>query len=155
MKKGWKIALISLGSLIGTIAIVVAVACWLLFTPARLTSIVNKLADKYLLCENHFGKVSLSLFKTWPDAGLEVEDVVLINPYHLPEGNALAASAVQNDTLARMKSLTVGLDVKAFLKDGTIIVRQLRVDDTYANLYTDPDGWSNLDIFAPGEETPQ
>ena len=155
MKKGWKIALISLGSLIGTIAIVVAVACWLLFTPARLTSIVNKLADKYLLCENHFGKVRLSLFKTWPDAGLEVEDVVLINPYHLPEGNALAASAVQNDTLARMKSLTVGLDVKAFLKDGTIIVRQLRVDDTYANLYTDPDGWSNLDIFAPGEETPQ
>ena len=155
MKKGWKIALISLGSLIGTIAIVVAVACWLLFTPARLTSIVNKLSDKYLLCENHFGKVSLSLFKTWPDAGLEVEDVVLINPYHLPEGNALAASAVQNDTLARMKSLTVGLDVKAFLKDGTIIVRQLRVDDTYANLYTDPDGWSNLDIFAPGEETPQ
>ena len=76
MKKGWKIALISLGSLIGTIAIVVAVACWLLFTPARLTSIVNKLSDKYLLCENHFGKVSLSLFKTWPDAGLEVEDVV-------------------------------------------------------------------------------
>ena len=73
MKKGWKIALISLGSLIGTIAIVVAVACWLLFTPARLTSIVNKLSDKYLLCENHFGKVSLSLFKTWPDAGLEVE----------------------------------------------------------------------------------
>ena len=155
MKKGWKIALISLGSLIGTIAIVVAVACWLLFTPARLTSIVNKLSDKYLLCENHFGKVSLSLFKTWPDAGLEVEDVVLINPYRLPEGNALAASAVQNDTLARMKSLTVGIDLKRFLKDRTIIVRQLRVDDTYANLYTAPDGWSNLDIFAPGEETPQ
>ena len=155
MKKGWKIALISLGSLIGTIAIVVAVACWLLFTPARLTSIVNKLSDKYLLCENHFGKVSLSIFKTWPDAGLEVEDVVLINPYRLPEGNALAASAVQNDTLARMKSLTVGIDLKRFLKDRTIIVRQLRVDDTYANLYTAPDGWSNLDIFAPGEETPE
>ena len=64
MKKGWKIALISLGSLIGTIAIVVAVVCWLLFTPARLTAIVNKLADNYLLCENHFGSVSLSLFKT-------------------------------------------------------------------------------------------
>ena len=153
MKKGWKIALISLGSLIGTIAIVVAVACWLLFTPARLTSIVNKLADKYVLCENHFGKVSLSLFKTWPDAGLEVEDVVLINPYQLPEGNPLAANAVQNDTLARVKSLTVGIDLKRFLKDRAIIVRQLRVDDAYANLYTAPDGWSNLDIFTTSEET--
>lgn len=155
MKKGWKIALISLGSLIGTIAIVVAVVCWLLFTPARLTSIVNKLSDKYLLCENHFGKVSLSLFKTWPDAGLEVEDVVLINPYRLPEGNALAANAVQNDTLARIKSLTVGIDLKTFLKDRSIIVRQIRLDDTYANLYTASDGWSNLDIFAPGDETPK
>ena len=152
MKKGWKIALISLGSLLGLVAIVVAVACWLLFTPARLTAIVNKLADDHLLCENHFEKVELSLFKTWPNVGLEVENVVLVNPYELPTDNALAASAVQNDTLARIRSLTLGLDLKAFLKDRSIIVRQLRVDDATANLYTSPDGWSNLDIFAKGEE---
>ena len=152
MKKGWKIALISLGSLLGLVAIVVVVACWLLFTPARLTSIVNKLADDHLLCENHFERVDLSLFKTWPNVGVEVENVVLVNPYELPKDNALAANAVQNDTLARIRSLTVGLDLRAFLKNRSIIVRQLRVDDVVANLYTAPDGWSNLDIFAKGEE---
>ena len=151
MKKGWKIALISLGSLLGLLLIVVVVACWLLFTPSRLTSIVNKLADEHILCENHFEKVELSLFKTWPNVGVEVENVVLVNPYELPVGNALAAKAVQNDTLARVRSLTVGLDLKAFLKDRSIIVRQLRVDDATANLYTAPDGWNNLDIFAKGE----
>ncbi len=152
MKKGWKIALISLGSLLGLVAIVVVVACWLLFTPARLTAIVNKLADEHLLCENHFERVELSLFKTWPNVGVEVENVVLVNPYELPADNSLVASAVQNDTLARIRSLTVGLDLKAFLKDRSIIVRQLRVDDATANLYTAPDGWSNLDIFAKSEE---
>ena len=152
MKKGWKIALISLGSILGVIVIAVVVVCWLLFTPSRLTSIVNKLADEHILCENHFEKVDLSLFKTWPNVGVEVENVVLVNPYELPADNALAAKAVQNDTLARVRSLTVGLDLKAFLKDRSIIVRQLRVDDVVANLYTAPDGWSNLDIFAEGEE---
>ena len=152
MKKGWKIALISLGSLLGVIVIAVVVVCWLLFTPSRLTSIVNKLADEHILCENHFEKVDLSLFKTWPNVGVEVENVVLVNPYELPADNALAAKAVQNDTLACVRSLTVGLDLKAFLKDRSIIVRQLRVDDVVANLYTAPDGWSNLDIFSKGEE---
>ena len=152
MKKGWKIALISLGSLLGVIVIAVVVVCWLLFTPSRLTSIVNKLADEHILCENHFEKVDLSLFKTWPNVGVEVENVVLVNPYELPADNALAAKAVQNDTLARVRSLTMGLDLMAFLKDRSIIVRQLRVDDVVANLYTAPDGWSNLDIFSKGEE---
>ena len=150
--KGWKIALITMGSLLALVAVVVVVACWLLFTPARLTAIVNKLADDHILCENHFERVDLSLFKTWPNVGVEVENVVLVNPYQLPVDNALAASAVQNDTLAFIRSLTVGLDLRAFLKNRSIIVRQLRVDDAVANLYTAPDGWSNLDIFAKSEE---
>ena len=152
MKKGWKIALISLGSLIGLVAVVVAVACWLLFTPARLTSIVNKLADNYIVCENHFGKVSLSLFKTWPDMGLEVEDVVFINPYELPADHAMGSDVVQNDTLAYVGSLIVGLDAKAFLKNNDIIVHQIRLDDTKANLYTAPDEWCNWNIFQTSDE---
>ena len=140
MKKGWKIALITLGSLLGVVIIVVVVACWLIFTPARLTSIVNKLAGDYLNCENHFEQVDLTLFKTYPNVGLDVENVVLINPYTLPDSNTLAAKAVHNDTLAHIGSLTVGIDLKAFLKDRSIIVRQVRLDRAQANLYTAPDG---------------
>ena len=140
MKKGWKITLITLGSLIALIGVTVAVACWLLFTPSKLTSIVNKLASDYILCENHFGKVNLTLFKTWPDVGLEVEDVVLVNPYQMPADHPLAANATHDDTLARIRSLTVGLDLKAFLKESSIIVHQVRLDDVKANLYTAPDG---------------
>lgn len=153
MKKGWKIALISLGSLIGLLLTVVIVAMWLIFTPARLTSIVNKLSGEFVLCENHFESVDLTLFKTWPNVGLEVKEVVLVNPYQLPDSSALAAAASHNDTLLHVGSLTVGLDLKAFLTDGSVIVRQLRLDDARANLYTAPDGWSNLDVFPKSEDT--
>lgn len=152
MKKGWKIALISLGSLLGLVIVVVVVACWLIFTPSRLTAIVNKMAGDYITCENHFAKVDLTLFKTYPNVGLDIEDVLLINPYQLPDSNVLAAKTVHNDTLAHIGSLTVGIDLKAFLKDRSIIVRQLRIDDAKANLYTAPDGWSNLSIFKPTQE---
>ena len=63
MKKGWKIALISLGSLLGLVVVVAAVALWLVFTPSQLTKIVNNLAGRYVQCETRFGRVNLTL---WP-----------------------------------------------------------------------------------------
>ena len=125
MKKGWKITLITLGSLLGLVVVALVVVCWLLFTPARLTSIVNSLAGKYILCENHFERVDLTLFKTFPDVGLEVKNVVLVNPYTMPDDAPLAARAVQNDTLAHIGTLTVGIDLMAFLRDDAVVVRQV------------------------------
>ena len=80
MNKGWKIAVITLGSLVGLAVVVVAVALWLVFTPAQLTKIVNRLASNYVTCDTHFGRVNLTLFKTFPDAGLTVNDVYVVNP---------------------------------------------------------------------------
>lgn len=153
MKKGWKIVLLSLGTLLGLVVIAVVVLCWLLFTPARLTAIVNKLAADHLTCENHFEQVDVSLFKTWPNVGVRVDNVVLVNPYLIHDSHPLAALAAQNDTLAHIGMLTVGIDLKSFLKDRSIVVRQLRIEDVQTNLYTAQDGWTNLDIFARTDES--
>ena len=112
MKKGWKIALISLGSLLGLVAVVVAVAMYLVFTPSRLTKIVNSLATDYIACESRFDKVDLTLLSTFPDAGLRVDNLLLVNP----------TDGAPSDTLARISNLTVGLDVMAFLKERKVIV---------------------------------
>lgn len=142
MKRGWKIAIVSLCSLLGLAVVVVAVALWLLLTPARLTSIVNKLSDKFILCESHFEDVDLTLFKTFPYVGLEVEGVTLINPME---------SAV-SDTLARIGSVGVGINLREYLKNKNIEVRKLVIDGVSANIYTNKDGKSNYDIF-PSSET--
>ena len=136
MKKGWKIALISLGSLLGLVIVTVAVGLWLVFTPSQLTKIVNRLADKYVNCETHFGRVNLTLFKTFPDAGLTIDDVIVVNP--------MAGAA--SDTVARIGNLTVGVDVKRYLKEKEIVVHQVLLDDVNASLYIDSAGHSNFDI---------
>lgn len=143
MKKGWKILLISLGSLLGLVIVVAAVALWLVFTPSQLTKIVNRVAANYVLAETHFDRVDLTLFKTFPDAGLKIDNVYIVNPM----------DGAPNDTVARIGSLTLGVDVKAFLKENKVIVHQVLVDDVAANLYMDKEGRGNYDVFPKSDDT--
>ena len=142
MKKGWKIALISVGSLLGLVVATVAVALWLVFTPSQLTKIVNRLATNYVTCETHFGRVNLTLFKTFPDAGLTIDDVYVVNPM----------DGVISDTMAHIGSLTVGVDVKKYLKEKEVVVHQLLLHDAQASLYIDSSGNSNFDIFKHSDD---
>ena len=144
MKKGWKIALISVGSLLGLVIVVVAVALWLVFTPSQLTKIVNNVAGNYVLAETtHFDRVELTLFKTFPDAGLKIDNVYIVNPM---EG-------APSDTLARIGSLTLGVDVKSYLKEKKVIVHQVLLDDVDADLYINKEGRTNYDVFPSSGDT--
>lgn len=153
MKKGWKITLTAVGSLTGLVLVSVAVVCWLVLTPSRLTGIANRLSAEYVHCDSHFERVDLTLFKTWPNVGLELKEVTLVNPYTLPDGHPMAADVRQNDTLAHIGSLTVGIGLRDYLADGKVVVRQLCIEDGYANLYVGPDGSSNFDIFPKSSDT--
>lgn len=142
MPKWLKVSLISLGSLLGLVIVTVAVALWLVFTPSTLTKIVNKLAAKYVTCETNFGRVNLTLFKTFPDAGLTVDDVYVVNPM----------AGAPSDTVARIGNLTVGVDVKKYLKEKEVMVHQVLLDNVSASLYIDSAGVNNFDIFPHSDD---
>ena len=141
IKKGWKITWIALGSLLGLAVVTVAVALWLVFTPSQLTKIVNSLAGKFITCEARFGRVDLTLISTFPDAGLRIDSVMIVNPM----------AGAPSDTVAYVGSLTVGIDVKAYLKEKKIVVHQVLLDDAQASLYVAKDGSANYDIFPKSE----
>ena len=142
MKKTLKIIGISLLSLVGLVLVALGTACWLVFTPARLTPIVNKLADKYITCETQVESVNLTFFKTFPLLGLDVKGVTVINPV---EGAA-------TDTVAHVDRLTLSVDAMGFIKRGDIDVKGLDVADGTAYIYTSAQGQSNLDIFPSSGE---
>lgn len=142
MKRGWKITLVTLASLLGLAILSVAVVLWMVFTPSQLTKVVNKLAGQYVLCETHFERVDLTVFKTFPDAGLKVDNVYVVNP----------VEGAPSDTLASIGSLTVGVDLKRFLKENEVIVHQLLLDDVKADLYVGSDGRTNFDIFPSSQD---
>ena len=137
-----KVIGITLASLLGLVIVIVAVTCLLVFTPARLTPIVQKVADKVITCPTQVGRVNLTLFKTFPDLGLAIDDVVVINP----------VEGAPSDTVAALHELDVAVDAKAFLNDRAIRVKRLTLNDVTAHLYTSPDSISNFDILPASDK---
>ena len=142
MKKALKITGITLASIIGLALIVVGVALAMVTSSGRLTKMVKKYAPQFVNCEMQLGKADLTLFKTFPNIGVDIENVALINP--------MAGSP--SDTLANIDNLVVVIDAKKFLKKKEIAVRKCILEDAFVNLYTDSIGNSNLNVFNTKED---
>ena len=140
MKKSLKIAGISLATLLGVVLIVASVAVYVVFTPERLTPIVKKVLPEIVTCESDLRKVELTFFSTFPQFGLELDDVCLINPM---QG--------ANDTLAFVDELIATVDVWAFLTENKVRLNSFFLKNVTANVFVDSCGKANYDIFPPSE----
>jgi len=144
MKKAYKVTWISLASVLGVVIITVLIALYLVLSPKRLTSLVNKYASDFITCDYNFGKVDLTVFKTFPDVGLEIKDLVLINP----------TKGWTTDTLAAIDECVVSVNLKKILFEDEIIVNSCLLNGGLVNVFFDTEGNSNLDIFPPSEAEP-
>lgn len=136
MKRALIITAWSLVGLIGVIVIAFAIACYLIFTPARLTAIAHQVADKYVTCEYELDEVELTYFSTFPYFGVSVKDACLINPM---EG-------AQSDTLVAVPELLVSLKLMDAIH-GDIRIKRFNLRDATANVYIAADGKTNFDVF--------
>jgi len=146
MKKVFKIFGWTIFSLLLVLILAVGIACYLIFTPARLTSITHKVADSYINCDYKIGEVELTFFSTFPCLGASVKDVVIINP----------VTGAQSDTVLAVPELVVALDLMKAIK-GDIYIKQCRLKDAQANIYIAADGLTNYNVLAlpESEETPE
>lgn len=142
LKKTLKITGITLGSLLGVVIIVLAIACWLIFTPSKLTKIAEKAIEKYSPARAKVDKVDLTLVGSYPFLGFRLNGLVI---YDDMEDSP-------SDTLAAIDELTVTVDFKALKNESKIILTNLYVNDVQANLFTAADGRSNLDVFSSDEQ---
>lgn len=142
MKKALKITGIVLASLVGVVLIVVGIAVAMLTSSGRLTKMVKKYAPEFITCEMELGKADLTLFKTFPNVGIDIENVALINP--------MAGSP--SDTLANIDNLIVVVDAKKILKEKEIVIRKCILEDAFANLYIDTLGNNNFNVFKTKED---
>lgn len=136
MNKTVKITLITLGSVAGLAIIAVAVALWIVFTPARLTPIVNKQAARFVTCHAETDRVELTFFSTFPRLGLRADNLRLVNPV---DGSPC-------DTLARFGRVRAAIDVRAFLRRDELILSDIELRDGTVCLFTDSLGRTNYDI---------
>lgn len=134
MKKALKITGITLGALVGLLLVVAGIAVAIINSSGRLTKIVKHYVPQLVNCETKLGSASVVLFKAFPNVGVGIEHVALINPM---EGSP-------SDTLANIDDLTVVLDIKKLLKEKEIVVKQCILERAFVNIYTDSMGNSNL-----------
>ena len=143
MKKALKITGITLAALVGLVLIVAGVAIAMVTSSGRLTKMVKHYAPQFVNCETELGRANLTLFKTFPHVGVDIEHVALINP---KEGSP-------SDTLANIDDLTVVLDIKKLLKEKKIEVNKCILEKAFVNIYTDSVGNSNLNVFNTKDDT--
>ena len=143
MKKTLKITGIVLASLVGVVIIAVGIALAMISSSGRLTKMVKKYVPEFITCEMQLDKANLSWFKTFPDVGVDIEHVALMNP--------MVGSP--SDTLANIDNLIVVVDVRKILKENEIVVRKCFLEDAFVNLYSDTLGNNNFDVFKINEDS--
>jgi hypothetical protein len=143
MKKPVKISLIVFVSFLLVLFSVAGALIWVVFTPERLTPIVQKKLNSYLTCTSEIGRVELTFFSTFPQFGLKVEQVVLIQK--------MTDSPV--DTLLSAESVIASIDIGALWNNNQVIVRDLTFQNSSVTAFIDKEGLSNFDIMTSGETT--
>ena len=143
LAKALKIIGITLGSIVGVVLIAVSILCYVVFTPKRLTPIVNQVADSLLTCPHELEEVNLTFFKTFPNFGLSVKGLYVINPM---EG-------APSDTLLAAPEILVSLNVKQYLDSQILDINEVYLPDVVLNPYINENGETNFNVLALKSDT--
>lgn len=129
--------------LVLVLIITAAIGMWYIFTPEKLTPIVNKQAKKYLVCNFIIEKVEPTFFGTYPFFGVEITNLCLTENTNAPNP----------DTLLFTPRCFASLNVMSYLVDGHIKLDPFFVEDGCLNFKIDSLGHSNLDILKSNSDS--
>lgn len=145
-KKAFKIFGWTLLSMLMVILLAFGIACYILFTPSRLTPIVNRIVGNYITCDYEIGRVELTFFSTFPRLGVRIDGLMVVNP----------VEGAQNDTVLHAQAVTATVDLKQWLFHNDLIVSEAVLENTDLNYFVAQDGTTNFDFFVtePEDSTP-
>lgn len=141
MAKGLKIVALVVVALVLTGLMLAGIAVWWVFTPEKITPIINKQATRHLQCDTHIGRVELTFFSTFPDFGLKINDVRLIT----------FPAVAPNDTLLDVGEAILRFDAIKLWKKSVLNIHEIQVSQGKLYLYTDSTGLANYQIWQPSE----
>ena len=119
------------------------------FTPEKLAGIVEKVADEHLDAEVRFSKIDLTFFSTFPDLGLEMEDVSVISTVQ-GHGTGLAE---KTDSLLDMESCLITINPRAYLMRKRVIVKDFVLEKPKIYAFVDSTGLANWDVVRLAEDS--
>ncbi len=133
MKKFLKISAITLASLIAVIAIAFPILCFNIFSPSKLTKIVNNNANKFITSDFKIERAELTFFKSFPKVGIDLQNTTLKD--------------INSDTLLYAKSLIAAIDIREYFRNNKVVINNFSLNDGCANIVINKEGVANYNIF--------
>lgn len=143
-----KISLITLLSLVLLVLITVGVALYVVFTPEKVTKVVNTYADKYLNADVQFKKVDITFLSTFPNFYLTLDSGSIVS-HAISEDSA--SYDQRRDSLLSFDACRIQLDPIKYLKTKDVDIAEITFDGVSAYAYVSPEGKANWDIALPSE----
>jgi len=106
-----------------------------------LIALVKQQANENLNARVDFGDIDLTLFKSFPDFTLVIQDVSVENQ-----------GVFEGIALAKIASLELSLDLMSVINGGTIRINTIGLDRPNIHVIVLPDGSANYDITLPTAE---
>lgn len=136
-----------------TLLIIVLLAVYIILTPARLTSIVNKCANEYLDAQVKLEHVELSLFKDWPAVSLDVAGGEIISHAFRNDSNHIRQESNGSDSLLRFDKLHISVNLHQILQN-KLVINSIHISRPYIHAFVSSCGKANWDIFpSDGNDT--
>ena len=133
-------------SVVGLLILVCTLLVWI-FTPARLTPLVEKVASGYIDGELSLDRVELTFWHTFPKLTVEVDSLVIVSHAfkNLPDSLSQTIPAGA-DTLASVGHFNGGLNLLPLMA-GDLSLYDVTLRGVRANVVQLNDSLSNADIF--------
>lgn len=111
----------------------------------KIVSMVKTQANNSLNAKVDFGDFELSLFRSFPNFSLRIDQLSIINQAPFP-----------GDTLVYAKQVDISVDLFSVISGDQISIRSVSIQSPVMNFLVDRDGMANWDIVKPGKpESPQ
>lgn len=155
-KRPWPLRLLKwVGCTIGILLLLIVLAVgglMLYFTPERLASYLEGVAEENLNAEVHIGRAEYTFFSTFPRLEVKVTDVeVLSKSLDGLSDDERAMLPDGANRLITLNELTGAVDILPIL-DGEIHLHDVRIDRPDIRIVQATDEISNLDIFIESED---
>ena len=135
-----KISAISIGTLIASVLVIIAIVINFIFTPEKLTPMVVKIANSSMNGQLDMKRVELTFFSTFPQFGLEIEDGSLVS-------KALRDTLYERtDSLATFSHCLVEVNPLDYLTQQKINIKNITLTDANVYAFRDKEGRTNWDI---------
>lgn len=142
-----------LGGVLGLVVLVAVsagIVVHFVFTPEKLTPMVQQATAEYLNADVRFGKIELTFFSTFPDFGLEMSDAAVVS--RVFRDSTGRQEVLPCDSLMQVKSCLVTVNPVAYLTKKRVVVKDFVLEEPMIYAFVDTAGVANWDIVLPAAE---